>query len=128
MALSVVLGAIMTILDTTIVNVAVNMLGSDLHTSLSTIQWVITGYMLALSMTIPITGWAIERFGAKTIWITSLALFIAGSAAVRRSPGRRPASSRSGCCRASAAGCSCRSGRPCSPARPARIAWAGRWP
>jgi EmrB/QacA subfamily drug resistance transporter len=79
LALVVVAGAIMTILDTTIVNVAITPLGRDLHTSLSTIQWVLTGYTLALSMAIPITGWAVERFGAKTTWITSLLLFIAGS-------------------------------------------------
>ncbi|MBC6460987.1 DHA2 family efflux MFS transporter permease subunit [Actinomadura sp. HBU206391] len=79
LAVAVVMGAIMTILDSTIVNVAVNTLGRDFHTSLSTIQWVLTGYLLALSMTIPLTGWAMERFGAKTMWITSLALFIAGS-------------------------------------------------
>ncbi len=79
LALVVALGAIMTILDSTIVNVAINTLGRDFHTSLSTIQWVITAYTLALSMTIPITGWAVERFGAKTMWLTSLALFIGGS-------------------------------------------------
>ena len=78
-AVVVALGAIMTILDTTIVNVAINTLGRDFHASLSTIQWVIAGYTLALSMTIPITGWVIERFGPKTMWITALALFIGGS-------------------------------------------------
>lgn len=78
-AIAVVLGTIMTTLDTTIVNVALNVLGRDLDASLSTVQWVITGYMLALSMTIPITGWAIGRFGAKATWIVSLALFGAGS-------------------------------------------------
>jgi len=80
MSVVVVLGAIMTVIDTTIVNVAVHVLGRDLDTSLSTIQWVLTGYLLALSMTIPVTGWAVQRFGARTVWITSLVLFIAGSA------------------------------------------------
>jgi EmrB/QacA subfamily drug resistance transporter len=80
LAIAVLMGAIMTILDSTIMNVAVNTLGREFHTSLSTIQWVLTGYLLALSMTIPLTGWTIEHFGAKTMWITSLALFIAGSA------------------------------------------------
>lgn len=75
----VVLGAIMTVLDTTIVTVAVNTLGRDFHTSLSTIQWVLTAYTLALAMTIPLTGWAVQRFGGRTMWITSLVLFIAGS-------------------------------------------------
>jgi EmrB/QacA subfamily drug resistance transporter len=79
LALVVIAGSIMTILDTTIVNVAITPLGRDFHTSLSTIQWVLTGYTLALSMSIPITGWAVERFGAKTTWITSLLIFITGS-------------------------------------------------
>ena len=79
MSVVVALGAIMTVIDTTIVNVAVHVLGRDLDTSLSTIQWVLTGYLLALSMTIPVTGWAVQRFGARTVWITSLVLFIAGS-------------------------------------------------
>ena len=78
-AVVVALGAIMTILDTTIMNVAVNSLGQDFDTSLSTIQWVITAYALALSMTIPLTGWAAERFGPKTMWLVSLGLFIGGS-------------------------------------------------
>jgi len=75
----VALGAIMTVLDATIVNVAVHVLGRDLHASLSTIQWVITGYTLALSMTIPLTGWATQRFGGRTVWLTALILFIGGS-------------------------------------------------
>src|SRR5215470_221239 len=75
----VLLGAAMTILDTTIVAVAINTLGHDFDVSVSTIQWVATGYLLALSIVIPLTGWAIERFGARTLWIGSLALFLAGS-------------------------------------------------
>ncbi|MGW5107646.1 MDR family MFS transporter [Nocardia sp. NPDC004123] len=75
----VVLGAIMTILDTTITSVAVNTLGAQFHTSLSAIQWVLTGYTLALSASIPLSGWAIMRFGPKTMWIVSLLLFITGS-------------------------------------------------
>jgi EmrB/QacA subfamily drug resistance transporter len=79
LSLVVALGAIMTVLDATIVNVAVHVLGRDLHASLSTIQWVITGYTLALSMTIPLTGWATQRFGGRTVWLTALSLFIGGS-------------------------------------------------
>jgi EmrB/QacA subfamily drug resistance transporter len=75
----VVVGAIMSILDTTIVNVALATLGRDLHASLSTIQWVATGYLVALATVIPMTGWASERFGAKRLWMTVVALFIVGS-------------------------------------------------
>src|ERR1700727_1899612 len=75
----VVLGSIMSILDTTIVAVALATLGRDFHVSVTTIQWVSTGYLLALSIVIPVTGWAVDRFGAKLVWMTSLSLFIAGS-------------------------------------------------
>jgi len=75
----VVLGTIMTILDVTIVNVAVPTLGAEYETSISTIQWVLTGYMLAFASVIPMTGWATERFGAKRVWIASLLVFLLGS-------------------------------------------------
>jgi len=53
----VTVGVIMSILDTTIVNVALETLSRELHASLNTIQWVSTGYMLALATVIPLTGW-----------------------------------------------------------------------
>jgi EmrB/QacA subfamily drug resistance transporter len=76
----VIIGSIMSILDTTIVNVALETLGRDFHAQLADIQWVITGYMLSLAAVIPITGWAARRFGAKPVYLTSLVLFTAGSA------------------------------------------------
>src|SRR2546423_12357297 len=76
----VVVGTIMAILDATIVNVAIPTLGRKFHTSISAIQWVMTGYLLAFASSIPLTGWASERFGAKRVWISSLLLFMAGSA------------------------------------------------
>jgi EmrB/QacA subfamily drug resistance transporter len=76
----VILGMIMSILDTTIVNVALNTLSKDLHSPLAQVQWVITGYLLALAAVIPVTGWAARRFGAKQVYIVSLVLFTAGSA------------------------------------------------
>ena len=75
----VVVGTIMAILDATIVNVAIPTLGRDFHASISTIQWVMTGYLLAFASVIPLTGWASERFGAKRIWIAALLLFMVGS-------------------------------------------------
>ncbi len=79
-SLVVIVGAIMSILDTTIVNVALATLGHELHASLSTIQWVASGYLVALAVVIPMTGWASERFGAKQLWMLVVALFLAGSA------------------------------------------------
>jgi EmrB/QacA subfamily drug resistance transporter len=76
----VILGMIMSILDTTIVNVAVHTLRSDLHSTIAQVQWVITGYLLSLAAVIPVTGWAARRYGAKRVYMTSLVLFTAGSA------------------------------------------------
>src|SRR6202161_785782 len=74
-------GAIPSLLDTSIVNVAVDTIGRDLHTSVPVIQWVITGYLLSFAMVIPLSGWALARFGGRAVWIFSLALFLAGSIA-----------------------------------------------
>jgi EmrB/QacA subfamily drug resistance transporter len=76
----VIVGSIMSILDTTIVNVALNTLGRELHSSIAQIQWVVTGYLLSLAAVIPVAGWAARRFGAKQVYLTSLVLFTAGSA------------------------------------------------
>jgi len=76
----VIVGSIMSILDTTIVNVALETLSRELHATIAQIQWVVTGYMLSLAAVIPVTGWAAKRFGPKRVWITSLVLFTAGSA------------------------------------------------
>jgi EmrB/QacA subfamily drug resistance transporter len=76
----VILGMIMSILDTTIVNVALDTLHRDLHSSIAQVQWVITGYLLSLAAVIPVTGWAARRYGAKRVYMVSLVLFTAGSA------------------------------------------------
>ncbi|MFF0449865.1 DHA2 family efflux MFS transporter permease subunit [Streptomyces sp. NPDC004609] len=74
-----VIGAIASMLDATIVSVAIVRLSREFHTDIVTIQWATTGYLLALSMVIPLTGWAVERFGARTMWIFSLSAFLLGS-------------------------------------------------
>jgi EmrB/QacA subfamily drug resistance transporter len=76
----VVLGAVMAILDITVVNVALKRLSEDFDSPLATIQWVATGYTLALATVIPVTGWAAARFGTKRIYMIAIALFVGGSA------------------------------------------------
>ena len=76
----VVLGAIMSILDATVVNIAIPVLTEEFATTLAKIQWVITGYTLALATVIPVTGWACARYGTKRLYMTSLTLFVLGSA------------------------------------------------
>src|ERR1700727_199995 len=79
-AIVVILGAIMSVLDTTIVNVALHDLSHDLHSTLSGIQWVITGYLLSLAAVIQITGWTVRRYSARRLYLIALVIFTAGSA------------------------------------------------
>ena len=76
---TLMLGAVMVGLDATMVNVALETLARDFNTSIGTIQWISTAYLLALAMVIPLSGWAVERFGAKPTWTVAITLFTAGS-------------------------------------------------
>jgi EmrB/QacA subfamily drug resistance transporter len=80
----VVLGAIMSILDITVVNVALptfqTIFGSvGDPVPYSHVAWTVTAYTLALATVIPMTGWAADRFGTKRLYLTALALFTGGS-------------------------------------------------
>lgn len=80
----VVLGAIMSILDITVVNVALETFrhefaGDDGPLLYSTVAWTVTGYTLALATVIPLSGWAADRFGTKRLYMTAIALFTLGS-------------------------------------------------
>ena len=80
----VVLGMIMSILDITVVNVALPTFQTDLATggqeiAYSTVAWTVTGYTLALAAVIPLTGWAADRFGTKKLFVAAVTLFTLGS-------------------------------------------------
>jgi EmrB/QacA subfamily drug resistance transporter len=80
----VVLGAIMSILDITVVNVALPTFQEEFGTpddpvSYSHVAWTVTGYTLALATVIPLTGWAADRFGTKRLYLAAIFLFTAGS-------------------------------------------------
>ena len=74
------LGSLLAQLDATIVNVSLSSLASDLHAPLSTIQWVTSGYLLALAFALPLNGWLIERIGAKALYLWCFAAFTTSSA------------------------------------------------
>lgn len=74
----VLMGTFMVILDTTIVNVALPVMGRDLHGT-EGIEWVVTGYLLAVGVTQLATGWISDRFGKKATYTWSLGLFALGS-------------------------------------------------
>ncbi|MFG2554644.1 MFS transporter [Streptomyces sp. NPDC048581] len=68
-----VLGAVLAQLDTTIVNVGVGSMADGLDASLTAIQWVSTGYLLAVALVAPLSGWLVDRFGGKRTWLLSVA-------------------------------------------------------
>ncbi|MDB4866954.1 MAG: family efflux transporter permease subunit [Cohnella sp.] len=78
--IAIISGCFMVILDTTAMNVALSKLVQDFHTQLPTLQWTVTGYMLATAAVIPLAGWLSDRFGAKNVFLTSVILFTLGSA------------------------------------------------
>ena len=78
-ALILIVGLMAVILDTTIVSVALHTLALRMHTSVTTIQWVTTGYLLALGLAVPLSTWGLRRFGGKRLWMFALAVFLIGS-------------------------------------------------
>ncbi|WP_337191608.1 DHA2 family efflux MFS transporter permease subunit [Nocardioides flavescens] len=76
----VVLGAIMSILDITVVSVAQPTFQRDFDATPAETAWTMTGYTLALATVIPLSGWAADRFGTKRLYMLALLLFAAGSA------------------------------------------------
>src|SRR2546429_468338 len=75
----VALGSISSLLSSTVVNVAVADLEQVFHAALTDVQWVLTAYLLGLSATIPLSGWATDRFGSKRVYLLTLGLFTLAS-------------------------------------------------
>src|ERR1700739_1159772 len=75
-----VAGAFMTQLSTTMVNVALSSVGAELHAGISAMQWVTSGYLLALALMLPLNGWLVERIGAKALYLGCFSAFSLSSA------------------------------------------------
>jgi EmrB/QacA subfamily drug resistance transporter len=78
-AVALIVGALAVVFDTTITSIALPTLVSELHSPVSTIQWVSTGYLLSLGVVIPLVAWAQTRVGGKRLWVIALTVFLAGS-------------------------------------------------
>jgi len=77
----ILLGGIMGILDGSMVVVAADTLAGHFRSSLAVIGWASTGYLLALTIAVPVTAWAVDRVGGRRLWLFGLVLFLAGSVA-----------------------------------------------
>lgn len=73
-------GGLLSQLDATIVNVSLSSLGVDLKVGISTVQWVISGYLLALTLVLPLNGWLVDRIGAKALYLWCFSAFTLSSA------------------------------------------------
>jgi EmrB/QacA subfamily drug resistance transporter len=62
-----------------VVSVALPTMSADLHARVADVQWVSTGYLLAMSLVLPVTGWLTDRWGGRTAWTLALSVFLAGS-------------------------------------------------
>ncbi|MEL6892938.1 MAG: MDR family MFS transporter, partial [Actinomycetota bacterium] len=74
-----ILGLFMTIIDGTIVNVALPTLASELDVPTTDIEWVAVSYLLALAAVIPVAGWLGDRFGTKAMFVVALTTFTIAS-------------------------------------------------
>src|SRR3984957_18023047 len=74
-----VLWSLMGQVDATVVNVSLSSPAVDLHSSLSTIQWVTSGYLLALALMLPLNGWLVARLGAKRLYLICFSSFTLAS-------------------------------------------------
>jgi EmrB/QacA subfamily drug resistance transporter len=75
----VIIGTFMSILDSSIVNIAITKMMSVYGVSLDKIDWVLTAYMLTLGSIIPLTGYLQDTFGSKKVYMFALAVFTLGS-------------------------------------------------
>ncbi|MGV9679240.1 DHA2 family efflux MFS transporter permease subunit [Nocardia sp. NPDC003482] len=71
----VVFGAVMGMLDTSLVNIGLHEIGADLGADLATIQWIASGYLLALGVSLTVCGWLARRVGVGRLWIGALVAF-----------------------------------------------------
>lgn len=73
--LAISAGVMLEVVDTTVVNVALPQIIGSLGATLSDASWVVSGYILANVIVLPISGWLGDRFGRKRYFLTSMALF-----------------------------------------------------
>jgi EmrB/QacA subfamily drug resistance transporter len=74
-AIVLIVGALMDMIDVTIVNVALPSIQRDLHASATQLEWVVSGYMLAFAATLIIAGNLGDKFGRKRLFLSGAALF-----------------------------------------------------
>src|SRR5919202_4532724 len=78
-AIAVMLGTFMEVLDTTVVNVSLPHIAGSLGATVDEATWVLTSYLVANAIILPMTGWLANQFGRKRLLMLSVAGFTASS-------------------------------------------------
>ncbi|MGH7780671.1 MAG: MFS transporter [Candidatus Binataceae bacterium] len=79
-AVSIMLGTVLEVLDSSIVNFSLPHMQGSFSASVDEIAWVVTSYLVATGIMIPMTGWIAERFGRKRYFVISITMFVVASA------------------------------------------------
>lgn len=74
-----VIGPFMTQIDSTVVNVSLSAISHTLDSSIATAQWIISGYLLAMTLMLPLNGWLVDRIGAKHLYLIGFSGFTLAS-------------------------------------------------
>jgi EmrB/QacA subfamily drug resistance transporter len=75
----VLIGPFMTQMDSTVVNVSLAAIRQELHAAIATSQWIVSGYLLALALMLPLNGWLVDRIGAKRLYLGCFSVFTLAS-------------------------------------------------
>ncbi|MGI5232994.1 DHA2 family efflux MFS transporter permease subunit [Actinoallomurus sp. CA-142502] len=86
LALVIVFGAFASGLDGSLTNIGLDTIGADLHAGLDETQWVATGYLVALAVSLPLCGWLGRRLGPGRLWLMALVAFTAASGLCAAAP------------------------------------------
>ncbi|WP_163549006.1 MFS transporter [Candidatus Frankia nodulisporulans] len=82
----IVFGAFASGLDASLANIGLKSISSDLGSTLATTQWVTSGYLLALAVSLPLSGWLGRRYGPGRVWLASLVAFTVASGLCAAAP------------------------------------------
>src|SRR5689334_23423144 len=85
-AIAVTLAAVLELVDTSIVNVAIPSMMGNLGATLDEISWVVTGYIIANAIVLPIASWISQQVGRKFYYTSCVLLFTAASVACGMAP------------------------------------------
>jgi EmrB/QacA subfamily drug resistance transporter len=78
-AMVATIGPFMAQLDSTVVNVSLSTIARNFDSPVATVQWIVSGYLLAMTLMLPLNGWLVDRIGAKRLYLICFSMFTVAS-------------------------------------------------